>query len=229
MAALSLPQVSPTVIDELYAAGTTCPLSPGQTLYEKGRESHTVYVVLEGVVKLILFSRSGGLALVALRGIGDLVGQHGALDGRSRSSGAEALVACELLCIPTRRFQGLLREHVDLAASIMYGLSRQVREATQHIAEMNEEQASVLIARRLIQLAVSPKLAPLRNDDGDPIVVHSPMSQRDLASWAGVSERSTGAALQELRNEQLISTGRLRIDILDLNGLRAKAGVLRPT
>ena len=227
MAVLVLPLVPAAVVEEMFQAGATRPLEAGQTLYDEGIDSQTVYVIIAGVMKLLVYSPSGTLALVALRGLGDFVGQHGALDGRPRASGAQALVQCELLSITSERFRGLVRAHPDLAMATLSGLSRQIRDATRHIAELNVEQAPVLVARRLLQLSVSPKLAPLRIADTEPIVVRSSLSQRDLAAWAGVSERSAGTVLHDFRDQGLIWTGRLRIEIHDLNGLRRAAGLLR--
>ena len=55
------------------------------------------------------------------------------------------------------------------------------------------------------------------------VVIEPALSQSDLAGWAGVSHRSAAAALHEFRNDGLISTHRLRIDILDLDGLERRA------
>ena len=61
----------------------------------------------------------------------------------------------------------------------------------------------------------------LRERRDHPIVIEPALSQRDLAGWAGVSDRSAAAALQQFRSEGLVRTGRLRMEILDLEALEA--------
>ena len=225
MSELTTYRIPGHVLADLHEAGSVKQLGAGVTLYHQGQEPHTVYLVLAGVMKLVVVSRSGSQSVAALRGVGNIIGQHGALDDRPRPAGAEALVDSEVLGIATPLFQGLLRTYPVLSAVLLRELSRQMREAIRHIVELSDEHTSCVIARRLLQLAVDPLLAPLRFDERDPIVVQSPMSQRDLAAWAGISERSAGTALQQFRNEGLIATSRLRVEFLDLDGLRAHAGL----
>lgn len=227
MAVVVLEKVSPRILSDLRDAGSIHELEAGHKLFDQGQASHTVYLVLSGIVKLLLVSRNGGQSLLALRGVGELVGHYGALDGKPRAAAADSVVPSEVLGIAHTRFLELLRVHPELSLAIMAELSGQVREAAGHIAHLTDEQAGFLMARRLVQLAVEPKLAPLRNDAEEPIVIQSPFSQQDLAAWAGVSARSAAIALAGFRDNGLIRTGRLRIEIRDLNGLRIRAGLLK--
>ena len=49
------------------------------------------------------------------------------------------------------------------------------------------------------------------------------MSQQDLAGWAGVSRDGVVRALKELRDDGLITTGRGRIEVLDLYAISRRA------
>jgi CRP-like cAMP-binding protein len=51
--------------------------------------------------------------------------------------------------------------------------------------------------------------------------VRLPVNQEELASWSGSSRESTARALRTLRELGLIETQRLRMVVLDLEGLRA--------
>ena len=55
------------------------------------------------------------------------------------------------------------------------------------------------------------------------VVVDMPVTQRELATWAGVSHRSAVGALARLRRERIIATSRLQMTVLDFEGLRSCA------
>ncbi len=226
MANAPFDRLPPALATGLQESGFIRILTPAEQLYSEGAYSNSVYVVLDGLVQLAKYSPSGGHTLVAIRGAGDLVGQHSALDGGPRLVDASALTPTRLVCMLRSRFESLVRDDPDVALLLLGELSGYVRELVDHVGELLDEKVAVLMARRLVQLAVDPKLEPLRTMEGHTIVIQSLMSQANLAGWAGVSQRAAGAALHDFRDEGLISTSRLRIEILDLTGLRRRAKVV---
>jgi CRP-like cAMP-binding protein len=75
------------------------------------------------------------------------------------------------------------------------------------------------VAGRLVELA--ERFGVPR--EGDAIDVTLPITQEELASWSASSRESTGRALRTLRDLRLIETGRRRLTVLDLDGLRSHA------
>ena len=57
----------------------------------------------------------------------------------------------------------------------------------------------------------------------DGIAITLPISQEELAGWAGASREAAAKALQTLRELGLIRTERRRIVVLDEEGLRRVA------
>lgn len=222
MASWLLDELPPALANGLPKAGFMRSLSAGETLYAEGSQSDTAYVVLRGLVRLSKVSPNGNQALVAVRGRGELVGQHSALDSRPRISAAQALTPSQMFCMLRSHFIEALKNDSDLARFVFVGLCEQVRETVGHIVELLDEDATVLVARRIFQLATEPRLEPLRRRSGNTVVVDS-ISQLDLAGWAGVSQRSTGMALRDLRDCGLVATSRLRLEVLDLDGLWLRA------
>lgn len=216
----SLPEV---MADALLGRGFVRNLNAGETLYVEGSQSDSAYVVLQGLVRLSKVSPNGNQALVAVRGKGDLVGQHSALDGHRRAATARGLTTAHVLCILRPHFVDALENSPDLAQMVMVGLCAQVRDTVTHIVELLDENVTVLVARRLVQLATEPRLDPLRTSVDGTIVIEA-LSQSDLAGWAGVSDRSAGVALREFRESGLIATSRMRVEIHDLDRLRERAG-----
>ncbi len=223
--------MAPWVFDDLPAAlgeglqtaGFLRSLKAGETLYAEGSQSDSAYVVLQGLVRLSKVSPNGNRALVAVRGRGEFLGQYSALDSKPRIATARALTPAQLWCVLRPNFIEALNDNPDLTQLVLVGLCGQVRDTASHIVELLDEDVTVLIARRLVQLATEPKLGPLRRRSSDNTVVIESVSQSDLAGWAGVSQRSAGLALHDFRSEGLIATSRLRVEVLDLEGLRRRA------
>ena len=222
MASWLLDELPPALANGLPRAGFVRSLAAGEPLYAEGSQSDTAYVVLQGLIRLSKVSPNGSQALVAVRARGELVGQHSALDSRPRLSAAHALTDAQMFCMLRTHFIEALKNDSDLASFVFVGLCAQVRDTVGHIVELLDEDAPVLVAKRIVQLATEPRLEPLRRRSGNTIVVDS-ISQLDLAGWAGVSQRSTAMALRDLRDRKLVATSRLRLEVLDLDGLRLQA------
>jgi CRP-like cAMP-binding protein len=59
--------------------------------------------------------------------------------------------------------------------------------------------------------------------DGDTTVIHSPLSQADLAAWTGLSREAVVKALRQLRTTGWISNRGPDITVHDLERLRRRA------
>lgn len=212
-----------SVRERIWMRATRCPLASGEVLHLQGARTSDVFFVVDGIVKVSISSSAGNEILLDLRTPGELVAHFPALDGREQPSSVQALTTAELLRIKSGDFLDLLAAHPPLARAIMAGLTRQVRELACHLLEVTNDDAAMLVAKRLTELARNEHYGRLRLENHGVIVIEPALSQSDLAGWAGVSHRSAAAALHEFRNDGLISTRRLRIDVLDLDGLERRA------
>lgn len=201
-------------------------LKRGATLFHEGSPAIEAYFLHSGVVKLVKTATDGFQALVALSGPGGLVGAHSTIDGLPRLTRAVAVIDTSLTAVSRDRLLAVIREDPDLALDLLGRFSRQLRIALRHLMELASGDAVTLVARRLLELVSDPMFDPLRSVRGDTTSIEMPMSQQELASWAGISHRSMAGALQRLRDEGLISTSRLHLDVHDAAALalRCAAG-----
>ena len=114
----------------------------------------------------------------------------------------------------------VIAQHPNFALSMLANLTGQLRRTTNHLLALAAADANELIARRLLQLATSPTFSPVRSELAGSTLISSPLSQHELADWAGVSHRSGAAVLHQLRDDGVISTSRLRLEIHDIQALR---------
>ena len=119
-----------------------------------------------------------------------------------------------------------MHERTDLTFLLLANLSGQLRAVALHALAISSGEAMALVSRRLYQLATDSAFEPVRSQHHGMVVVDMPVSQRELATWAGVSHRSAVAVLGQLRHDEIIATSRLQLQILDMTGLRSSAGSL---
>ena len=78
-----------------------------------------------------------------------------------------------------------------------------------------------------VRQAVAPAALPLRTtrpDDGQGVRIGVALSQDELAGWVGASREAVAKALRVLRDRGFVTTGRRTMTVLDLDGLRRRAG-----
>lgn len=183
----------------------------GSVLFHEGDRADRVLVVREGRVKLVATEANGTEAVLAIRGPGDLLGELSAVDDRPRTATAVALddVVCGV--IEVGRFRAVLASEPDAAMALLQLVVARLREAERRRAEHGALDVVQRLARRLLELA------------GDTTTVQG-LNQDDLAALIGGSRESVAKALQSLRQAGLVRTGRRAIELLDVEGLRRRAG-----
>lgn len=188
--------------------------APGELLFVEGDHSHSVYVCLEGRVRIFLTMPSGRELLVGIKTPGDEFGELSALDGRPRSASAAAIDPTVVAEIRADRFMGLLRAEPHLSIAVCQSLSAELRRANDRLVTRNSDSAVVRTGRMLVELA-SMKM----RHSGPSGTFELALTQNDLAGWIGATRESTARALARFRRAGLVETGRGCITVLDVVGL----------
>ena len=116
------------------AADETSTLS-GQTIFEKGSEGDSMYVIADGSVRI----HDGDKTLASLPQ-GAFFGELSILDGETRSATATAESDCLLLVIRQDSFRRILSKQFDVTENLLKILVRRIREqSTQPQQEQNED------------------------------------------------------------------------------------------
>jgi CRP-like cAMP-binding protein len=102
--------------------GDTRAFAPGETIFVEGEEGRTMYVVLEGSVRLSVTGRT-----LEKVGPGAVFGEMALIDAAPRSATATALTACTLAPVAASRFKSLVQESPDFALEIMRVMAARLR------------------------------------------------------------------------------------------------------
>jgi CRP/FNR family cyclic AMP-dependent transcriptional regulator len=188
----------------------------GATVMNEGETADWVLVLTSGRVKVSSHTESGTEVVLAVRGPGALLGDMSAIDGEARSGTVTALEPVEGLVV--HDFAGYLHDHGRVAVLLMRLLIARLRDADRKRVEYGAFDTTARVATRLVELA---------ERYGEPtsggVKVALPLSQDELAGWTGASREPDSKALRSLRDRGLIETGRRRVIVYDLEGLRRRA------
>jgi CRP/FNR family transcriptional regulator, cyclic AMP receptor protein len=204
--------------DALSAAGVEEVFRAGAVLCRAGEDTSQVMIIDSGWVKVSVRDGPGSAEkILAVRGQGDVVGERAALTTGVRSATVTALDEVSAMVVPAERFAEFLRGH-PRAAEV---LERQVTERRE------EDRARLFPGeragpeRRLAWLLLD--LAQRRGgyQHTSAAVFTLPMSQTELADWAGTSADAVGRFLRSWRDRGIIARSERsrRLTVIDLGGL----------
>ncbi|TDC07427.1 Crp/Fnr family transcriptional regulator [Nonomuraea longispora] len=200
----------------LRAAGRRRRWDRGTTVITEGDTYEWVLVLLEGRVKVSSHTSSGNEVVLAVRGPGGLIGEQSAIDGSPRSATVTTLEPVTGLVV--RDFVSFLEAHGRVAVLLMKLVSERLRDSDRKRIEYGAFDTTGRVATRLLELADR-----YGEQTTSGLRVALPLSQDELAGWTGSSREAVSKALRTLRDRGLIETGRRRVTIHDVEGLRARA------
>lgn len=203
---------------ELTAIGTRRGYPAGALLFLEGDVAHEAVVVLHGDLKVVVGSADGRDVVLDIYGPGELVGEWSVIDGKTRSATVTALSDVEVLSLPAGPFREFLDRHPEVRESLLLDTIGRLRAQVRHQLEFGAGDAMGRVCARLIELADR-----YGHRDGDATVIHSPLSQADLAAWTGLSREAVVKALRQLRTTGWISNRGPDITVHDLERLRRRA------
>ena len=211
-------QLQPEDAAALMARGVMRAFRKGQALCHERQLPDRVLVIRSGRVKISVTTSAGREVVLAFRGPGDLVGELSALDDEPRSATVVALERVEALAIGHSDFRAFLADHPRAALVLLRILTRRLRDADAKRIEAAAASSLERVASRLLELCER-----FGEDNDGFIEITLPLSQVELAGWAGASLESVGRALQTMRNLGWIETNRRHVRVVDLGALRSAA------
>jgi CRP-like cAMP-binding protein len=205
---------------DLCALGRSRRFRAGASLIVQGDDSQTVFVLLEGHVKVVQSTPEGREIVLAVRVPGDLLGEFEAIDpeGGPRVAANVALEAVEALAVTGAEFRAYADGHPRATAALLRWAIRRLRAADRR----RSDAGTLDVAHRLVRLL--DELADQHGLAGEAGVrLDLPLTQDELASLIAASRDSVVRALGSLRRRGLVSTSRRAITIPDRDALRAEA------
>ena len=151
---------------------------------------------------------------------GNIVGEVAAIDGRPRSATATALTATEVVSIPAATFVAFLESNPGVALILMRYVAGRLRDTSRRQVEYGALDAVGRVCRRLVEM-----MDRYGVPTGTGVRIDGPLTQSDIAAWAGLSREAVVKALQRLRAVGWVATTARTITVLDVAAVTSRAAL----
>jgi CRP-like cAMP-binding protein len=186
----------------------------GQVIFEQGDSGDYLYVISSGRVRVYLLNPDGREIVIRIYGPGEVLGELAVLDGGLRSAGAAALDNVRAFLLGREHFLQLLREDFSMVENVIGMLVERLRYTTTYTEHLAFFDAPRRVAALLVQLSSLDSTI-----DGPTRI---PLTQQELASFAGTTREWVNRALRDFAREELVQVERGAVIVLDRGGLRQR-------
>jgi CRP-like cAMP-binding protein len=210
-----LARLTPEEAADMRSRAVSRRFARGATIMHQGEEPGRVIVIERGRAKVTALTEDGQEVVLAFREPGDLLGELSALGAQRRLATVRALEELDALAIAAGEFDSFLESSPRVALVILRVVIERLRDADRQQVEFSAYHTLGRVARRLAELA---------ERFGEPtdggVLITLPISQEELASWAGASREATSKALRDLRALGAVETRRRNITVRDVDALK---------
>ncbi|MFB4314113.1 Crp/Fnr family transcriptional regulator [Actinomadura sp. 21ATH] len=203
------------------AAGSSRRHPAGRYVFHQGDPGDRLYVVLDGLVKVVFATEGGAEIVLDTLGPGETFGEIAVLDGAPRSASIVAAAPTRLFSLSRERLLALMHEHPELTDQFLLTLGRLVRRLTERAADTAYLDLGGRLAKVLLQLA-GKHAAPGGDDPANGAVIDLRLTQSDLAALVGASRPALNRALHALAARDVIAIEKRTIVLRDIEALRRR-------
>lgn len=205
-------RISPEMAALIERTATAVSLAPGETLFTQGEAAEAFFILQSGEIEISVMSAGGRKLALEIMTPGEIFGEIGLFAGR-RTASATALTPVRLRRVRRADLLAALRSEPDLALQVIELLCERLRMISDKLEERAFLPLPARLASRILHL--------------DAKVVSStgriPVSQADLADFAGATREAVAKTLAGWRARGLVALSRGGVQVLDAPALRALA------
>ncbi|MDT4909211.1 MAG: family transcriptional regulator, cyclic receptor protein [Pseudonocardiales bacterium] len=201
-----LATLSDATLDKLTHGSTFLDVPADGTVMRFGSTEAYVAVVIDGFLRTYLNSPAGRQLTVRYMRPGDIVGATGIFTAPIANLAVQAITDSSLLVLRPDTVRALAREDVALANVLLVDIAERASAYISALAHTTLSSLRQNVVRHLLDLA-------MRDPSTARLVVR--LSQQELADYAGTVREVVGRILRDLKDEQLVTTGRDEVVLLD--------------
>lgn len=183
----------------------------GQVILQQDALGDSLYVLIDGQVKVVLIADDGREVILSVLGAGAVFGEMSLLDDEPRSAHVIAMAPCNVLTLHRLAFRERLYSSPDLCMAVLAGLSKRLRRADDRIRALSLLDVNGRVAHLLLQQATDA------GADSFP----RRLTHQTMAELVGASRETVSRTLRHLMDRGVIEIGRRQVTILDRAALEA--------
>ncbi len=182
-------------------------------IFHQGDDSDVLYVVKKGKVRIFGLTPAGNETSYRIFSMYDVIGEFAAIDGRARSTTAQAIESATLLEIKREQFLQFIYEMPDLAMGMIKLLVEKLRFTTTFTESMVQYDTT---GRLLNMILKYNEMHGVELEAGKKYELDLFMRQEDIATMVGARRERVNRILSKWNKQGLIEYKRGKIKILDL-------------
>lgn len=189
----------------------------GSLLFQHGDPADSLFLILEGWVKIYQDNAEGDQTVLAVLTRGDTFGEESVVKGRAYPCNAQSISRhMRCLILPAAALREKVRAEPDIALSMISALSDQVNRMGFLLAFYSNLTSSQRVAAFVLKLAL---------ENGGAQTVQFPYNKLMVAARLGMQPETFSRALRKLEDEEIVVIKGREIDISSLDGLQIYCSV----
>jgi CRP-like cAMP-binding protein len=214
-----LADTPPALVDQLERECRLRGFGRGDYIFREGDAGDSLFIVVDGQVKLQVSSHGGDVAVLTTVAKPDCFGELAFLDGGPRSTSARALTDLMLVEIPRTSLLALVQQEPKVLDTLLRILGGRLRRLTEQIADASFLDVGGRLAKLLLTLANAQHGAPSSQS------TDLALTQTDLANMVGGTRQTVNRILSDLEQRDVIHLDGHILVIRRPDVLRRRAGI----
>jgi len=191
----------------------------GQLIFHQGDAGDSLFVVVEGLIKVFVTSEDGDEMVLVTLQPPDTFGELALVDGGSRSASAEALETTQVIALTRPMLLELLHAQPGVTEPLLRSLGRLLRRLTEQAADLVFLDLHGRVAKLLLQFTEE------RGTAGEAgVILDLHLTQTDLAAMVGGSRQSVNQILKTFEGRGYIEVRGRKIVVKRTDLLRRRSG-----
>jgi CRP-like cAMP-binding protein len=190
----------------------------GETVFAEGEQGDTLYIVLEGKVKIGRRATDGRENMLSVMGPSDMFGELSLFDPGPRTATATVVTDARLASLAHAALRPWLTNRPEIAEQLLRVLARRLRRTNDALADLIFTDVPGRVAKQL--LALSERFG---SQEADGLRVTHDLTQEELAQLVGASRETVNKALADFASRGWVRVDSRALTILDGERLARRA------
>ncbi|WP_018248444.1 Crp/Fnr family transcriptional regulator [Orenia marismortui] len=183
-----------------------------EIIFLEGDLGDSIYLVLDGLIKVFRTGSTGREKTLSLLGRGDFFGEMALLDNNFRSASVQAIKSSQVYIIDKVKFYKLLSDFPQIPLKIIVKLSQRLRKANNQIKNLTFKSVRDRLEVVLLELA---NRYGERRDEG--LLISKKITHQELGNLVGTTRESITKLINEMVEEKKLLVKNRYLILLDFD------------
>ncbi len=193
-------KLNPSALEDFYAMEYPLSYAANVVLFTEREPVRSVFVILEGEVRLSINSDSGRRLSLRIARKGDLIGLSSTLSGTVYDMTAETLYTSMIAVVEQHDFLGFLTRHPEAYLAVTEELGRHMAKACSQLRTLGlSSSAPEKLARLLLEWSDN------NQTEGSGNWLRFSLTHEEIGNFIGTSRETVTRTLNDFKNRRLVA------------------------